>query len=216
MNKWDFYAKTPPLGVDDWALGRLVIEDGFWILEADFVWTAPCVGCERVWSVHELRNHVYSNFRGYSRNSTSSYCFNKDIGILAGVQSMNTDTWYQVFYHCNLILSTRFPRYPLVIKHGLFNGHFRILDLRYLAYIRPTPKIWPNIWYSTSILGSWRSPIDLLKNDKFIDHFPIQVPLKFWDFPATWSGWYRFINGASGVWDLAALWRGPNSSELHD
>jgi len=29
MNKWDFYAKTPPLGVDDWALGRLVIEDGF-------------------------------------------------------------------------------------------------------------------------------------------------------------------------------------------
>ena len=43
------------------------------------------------------------------------------------------------------------------------------IDWRYLPYIRHffkaylreyTPKTWPNIWYSTSILGSWRSPID--------------------------------------------------------
>ena len=42
----------------------------------------------------------------------------------------------------------------------------RILKWRYLPYIRPnfqgyvreyTPKIWPTIWYSTSILGSWKS-----------------------------------------------------------
>ena len=50
-------------------------------------------------------------------------------------------------------------------KHFI-NGHFRILNWRYLRYIRPicqayvrgyTPKIWPEIWYSTSILGSWNS-----------------------------------------------------------
>ena len=41
------------------------------------------------------------------------------------------------------------------------NGHFRILKWRYLpykAYVREyTPKIWPTIWYCTSILGSWNS-----------------------------------------------------------
>ena len=29
------------------------------------------------------------------------------------------------------------------------------------AYVREYPhKIWPEIWYSTCILGSWRSPIE--------------------------------------------------------
>ena len=46
------------------------------------------------------------------------------------------------------------------------NGHFRNLNWRYLPCIRPMVqayvseyhhKIWPNIWYSTSILGSWNS-----------------------------------------------------------
>ena len=47
-----------------------------------------------------------------------------------------------------------------------FNGHFRNLNWRYLPYIRPIfqayvrkypHKIWPEIWSSTSILGSWNS-----------------------------------------------------------
>ena len=51
----------------------------------------------------------------------------------------------------------------MYINH-LLNGHFRILNWRYLPYIRPIfqayvrgypHKIWPEIWYSTSILGSW-------------------------------------------------------------
>ena len=47
------------------------------------------------------------------------------------------------------------------------NGHFRILDWRYLPYIRPMqgniPIKYGLIWYSTSILGSWRSPIDIIR-----------------------------------------------------
>ena len=50
---------------------------------------------------------------------------------------------------------------------GYINGNSRVLEWRYLPYIRPifegyvrgyTPKLWPRIWYErTSILGSWNS-----------------------------------------------------------
>ena len=51
------------------------------------------------------------------------------------------------------------------------NGHFRILNWRYLPYIRPIfqayvreypHKIWPEKWYVyvPPSIGSWRSPID--------------------------------------------------------
>ena len=47
------------------------------------------------------------------------------------------------------------------------NAHFRILDWRYLPYIRPMqgniPRKYGLIWYSTSILGSWRYPIDIIR-----------------------------------------------------
>ena len=51
----------------------------------------------------------------------------------------------------------------------VLNGNFRILEVPtiYKAYfsglnLREYPhKIWPEIWYSTSNLGSWRSPIDI-------------------------------------------------------
>ena len=45
--------------------------------------------------------------------------------------------------------------------------HWRYRSHIFLAYFlglffREYPsKIWPEIWYSTSILGSWRSPIEM-------------------------------------------------------
>ena len=89
---------------------------------------------------------------------------------------------YIYIYHCIQLYTPWFvydymPLPKLNVKYinvwwciHQFNGHFRNLNWRYLPYIRPifqayvrgyTPKIWPEIWYErTSILGSWRSPID--------------------------------------------------------
>ena len=40
---------------------------------------------------------------------------------------------------------------PTIYKAYFLGLHFREYP----------PKIWPNIWYSTSILGSWRYPFDM-------------------------------------------------------
>ena len=60
------------------------------------------------------------------------------------------------------------PFHPIDSHHlthqDQINGHFRNLNWRYLPYIMPIfqtyvreypHKIWPETWYSTSVLGSW-------------------------------------------------------------
>ena len=79
----------------------------------------------------------------------------------------------QLFRQTHIILNLFITLgWVIFFRHSIFpqpvNGHFRNLNWRHLPYVRPNfqgiyPQfIWPEIWYQkyTSILGSWRSPIE--------------------------------------------------------
>ena len=78
------------------------------------------------------------------------------------------------FFHWAKIYRSPFIRLGSWAKHHI-NGHSRILNWRYLPYIKPIfqayvreypPKIWPQKWYSSSILGSWNSHWSYLREKK--------------------------------------------------
>ena len=84
---------------------------------------------------------------------------------------------------------------------SIINGHTTGSDLLEvpIPYIRPifqayvrgyTPKIWPKIWYSTSILGSW--------NDHW--HYQITIGLMDIDWAAMMKcgSWWYFTNNGEG------------------
>ena len=68
---------------------------------------------------------------------------------------INHQTWGALlfFYHYS------HEQKLTAVQAGFQWPWLRILDWRYLPYIRPIFQAY-EIWYSTSILGSWRSPIE--------------------------------------------------------
>ena len=79
--------------------------------------------------------------------------------------------FHGILMNCPMIfpyLFNIFPCFPICFH--MFNGNFRNLNWRYLPYLRPIFQAYvreyphkkcPEKWYSISILGSWRSPIDM-------------------------------------------------------
>ena len=66
--------------------------------------------------------------------------------------------WVQVARLHQLLLSFQGWDLGSTVVFGSFCGGKLEVSTIYSAYVREYPhKIWPEIWYSTSILGSWNS-----------------------------------------------------------